>query len=86
MKLDFIQDPGHGWLKVEKALLIKLAIADKISPYSYMRGAYAYLEEDCDYSTFQAAMNNAGLVFTCRDRISRARPSRLRSYSQYQLN
>lgn len=86
MKLDFIQDPGHGWLKVKKDLLIKLDIANKISSYSYMRGAYAYLEEDCDYSTFQAAMNNAGLNFTCRDCVSRARPSKIRSYAQYKLN
>jgi hypothetical protein len=38
MKFDYIMDPGHGWLKVPKALLAQLGIADKISPYSYQRG------------------------------------------------
>ncbi|MCD6434937.1 MAG: hypothetical protein J7L15_00895 [Clostridiales bacterium] len=46
----FFTDPGHGWLRV---LLTELEpIKDKISPYSYMRGKYAYLEEDCDMAVF----------------------------------
>jgi len=46
----FFEDPGHGWLRVP--LKEVEPIADKISPYSYMRGKYAYLEEDCDAWTF----------------------------------
>ena len=41
-------DPGHGWFKVKRELLIKLGIERDISSYSYQRGEYVYLEEDCD--------------------------------------
>ena len=46
--LHFYEDPGHGWLKAPVKLLEKLRIVDQISPYSYLLGQHAYLEEDCD--------------------------------------
>lgn len=46
--LHFYEDPGHGWLKAPTKLLEELQIVDQISHYSYLMGAYAYLEEDCD--------------------------------------
>jgi hypothetical protein len=49
------EDPGHGWVEVKKTLLKELGIADKITGYSYMKGEYAYLEEDCDAMTFYNA-------------------------------
>lgn len=48
----FYEDPGHGWLAVKRAELIALGIAEKITAYSYQRGATVYLEEDCDADTF----------------------------------
>jgi hypothetical protein len=45
-------DPGHAWLEVSKSKLVKLGIANKISPYSYQKGAKVYLEEDCDVIIF----------------------------------
>jgi hypothetical protein len=83
MKLDFIQDPGHGWLKVPRKLLHELNIEHKISRYSYQRADFVYLEEDCDFSTFQAAMNQAGRAFTCRDRTAREKRSKIRSYESF---
>ncbi len=60
--LRFIEDPGHGWLEVDRADLIKLNIADKISHCSYQRGptGKAYLEEDCDAALFIDAAKAAG--------------------------
>ena len=54
MKLvyDVYSDAGHSWVKVELKELIELGIHLAITPYSYMRGDYAYLKEDCDFSTF----------------------------------
>lgn len=49
---DFYEDAGHGWMKVKKELLSEMRIADKITEFSYERGEYAYLEEDCDLTTF----------------------------------
>ena len=83
MKLDFISDPGHGWLKVPHRLLAELNIADRITTYSYSRGDYAYLEEDCDYSTFAAAMQAAGKTFAIRERNSAHNYSRVRNYATY---
>ena len=45
-------DPGHGWLAVRRKELVELDIADKITPYSYIKGETVYLEEDCDLATF----------------------------------
>lgn len=50
-------DPGHGWLEVSVSELRSLGIADKITHYSYLSrdGNTAYLEEDCDLTTFALA-------------------------------
>jgi hypothetical protein len=48
----YYQDPGHGWFAVKRAELIELGILDKVSGYSYIKGATVYLEEDCDASLF----------------------------------
>lgn len=55
-KLVFYSDPGHGWLKVSLRELVKLGIADKITSFSYVRGRYAYLEEDCDAGVYMEAL------------------------------
>jgi len=55
MTYRFIEDSGHGWLEVRHSELKALGIADKISPYSYSNGEWAYLEEDCDVGVFMAA-------------------------------
>lgn len=41
-------DPGHGWLKCSRKLLVKYELLEKISPYSYQRGDFVFLEEDRD--------------------------------------
>lgn len=79
---NFHEDSGHGWLAVPMITLYELGIVDKISHYSYMRGLTAYLEEDCDYSVFAAAMNAAGLQFATREKHTNRR-SPIRSYDTY---
>ena len=51
----FYSDAGHGWLKVSLKDLEELGIVDQITPYSYIKGNYAYLEEDADANTFAKA-------------------------------
>ena len=53
--LTFIEDPGHGWLRVPLADVAALGIQDEITPYSFIDNDYAFLEEDCDYGTFMNA-------------------------------
>lgn len=56
----FIDDPGHGWLEVPVSLLRKLDLIGKITAFSYLNGAYAYLEEDVDMPMFLSAMRQEG--------------------------
>ena len=60
MAYTFIEDPGHGWLQVPIAELFKLGIQNQITSYSYVNGIHAYLEEDCDFSTFYRAKEARG--------------------------
>ena len=45
-------DSGHGWLAVKRKELVELGILEKVSHYSYQRGATVYLEEDADCTLF----------------------------------
>lgn len=82
--MDYIQDAGHGWFKVKIKTLETLGIDQLITPYSYMRGAWAYLEEDCDATTFFNAWVKAGKPMPkIVDKVARERPSKIRSYDQY---
>ena len=76
-------DPGHGWGKVKRSVLHNLGIANNISSYSYQRGEYVYLEEDCDLSALCMALNqrNTRIKFVEK---STNRDSRIRSYERYQ--
>ncbi len=80
---NFYSDPGHGWLKVPKSLLITLGISHKVSGYSYQRGEYAYLEEDGDVSCFfKAYEKHTGNKPILRENYSN-KQSRIRRYWSY---
>jgi len=83
MQLDFYSDPGHGWLKVEKRMLEQFGIDDKISYYSYARGDYVYLEEDCDASLFIGALKDRGIEYEFKEHISLSKDSPIRNYAPY---
>ncbi len=83
MQFNLYSDPGHAWLKVPISLLNELSIADQISAYSYQKGNFAYLEEDCDLSAFMEAMEKANKPVTFKEHICRNRSSKIRSYNQY---
>lgn len=54
-KYKYHTDPGHGWIAVKRAELIRLNILNEITPWSYQKGKTVYLEEDCDANIFQKA-------------------------------
>jgi hypothetical protein len=83
MTLQYYTDPGHGWAKVNRQVLVDLGIAEDISAYSYMRGDFAYLEEDCDLARLMAAAAAAGITIKLREQCSRERSSKIRSYRPY---
>lgn len=56
----FHTDPGHGWMAVKRAELVKLGIAGQVSHFSYQNGGTIYLEEDCDAPLFLATKKAKG--------------------------
>lgn len=54
----FFIDPGHAWLEVPLRLLLSIGRSHMVSQFSYMRGEYVYLEEDCDADIFLSYFTN----------------------------
>lgn len=79
----FFTDPGHGWLRVPRRDLVTLGVAHRITPYSYQKDAYVYLEEDCDASRFLQAAEAAGWKVTVQERVQARHPSVIRTYDEY---
>ena len=55
MKIIVYSDSGHAWGKVkhtEVNILKQGSLGLRISSCSYQKGAYVYLEEDCDLPAF----------------------------------
>lgn len=78
----FIEDPGHGWLEVPVTLLKELGITEQISGYSYLNGAFAYLEEDVDMAVFLKAMAARGRTV---ERVELFQdPTPIRGYPSYE--
>lgn len=75
-------DPGHAWGKVKRSVLHNLGIANNISSYSYQRGEYVYLEEDCDLSALCMALNQRNTRIKFVEKHT-DRDSRIRSYERY---
>lgn len=50
----YFESPGHGWVEVPYSELQELGINEKITRYSYWKPdtQMAYLEEDCDMTTW----------------------------------
>ena len=83
-KYQCYNDPAHGWLKVALRELRKLGIENQVSNYSYVRGEFAYLEEDCDASLFLRAKKFIGEDVEIVDNYSN-KMSKIRSYMPYSV-
>ena len=67
LELEFHTDPGHGWLRVPYHFLEKFNILNKITSCSFIKGNWAYLEEDCDMPTFMLAASDHGYSLKITD-------------------
>ena len=83
-RLTYYTDPGHGWLRVDRDDLDALDIAHKITPYSYERGPWVYLEEDQDATTYLEAARAAGWRVTTRTNNEARNDSPIRRLDRYQ--
>jgi len=84
MKLKYYHDAGHGWIAVKKSVLEKLGIADKITSYSYMKGATAYVEEDSDASLLIKTLKSEGVEPVIAEKYV-GNYSPIRSYDRYEF-
>lgn len=76
-------DPGHAWVKVEKAFLERIVGPQwrkHFTCYSYERGDSVYLEEDQDATTLILACRCAGIDPVWRHSHAN-RYSRIRNYA-----
>lgn len=62
----FFETPRHGYLRVPMADIQRLGIRNMITRYSYYHENLAFLEEDCDLSTYVEAMEAAGYKIKLR--------------------
>lgn len=84
MKIHVYSDPGHGWGKVKISILKDLGILEKITSYSYMRGEFAYLEEDCDLTTLVLTLRAKGIEPKFIDHHAN-KSSRIRNYQHFSI-
>ena len=78
-------DSGHAWAKVKIKLLGEFGIENKISMFSYMRGDYAYLEEDSDLNLFVNTLRNYNIYYKFKETHTNKK-SKIRSYTHYKYN
>jgi len=80
----YIQDPGHGWLRVPNAEFAQYPeIHSLVSTCSYQSDKYVFLEEDVDMQLFIDARNKAGVVTKTKPYTNKSRESKIRKYPQY---
>jgi hypothetical protein len=83
----FRADPGHGWLKVRRSIARRV-LGDqfpKITPFSFQRGEFLYLEEDQDAGLFLRAAEAKGFVADIREMTHSNQESRIRNYDSFVL-
>lgn len=82
-KYDVLEDPSHGWLKVDSREIERLGLEDKITSCSYVHRGYFFLEEDVDLPTFcEAKLKQDGIKVEFRTHTS-DRLSVIRNYSPH---
>jgi len=83
MIIHIYEDRGHAWAKVKRTLLQRLKLEAHVSPYSYQKGDYVYLEEDVDLGLLVNALNRQGIGYIFKEHYTDGR-SRVRSFDQFQ--
>lgn len=84
LTIKFYSDPGHGWAAVKRKVLYDLGIQDKISFFSYQKGATVYLEEDCDLACLTTALSLKGVFIEYKNsHMNRSHP--IRGYDRYKV-
>jgi len=68
MIIEYHNDPGHGWYKINRAELKELGISEQdISGFSYWDKGCIYLEEDNDASVLFKRLHQMGIAYRIKD-------------------
>jgi hypothetical protein len=78
-------DPGHSWLRVKRSELAELGLLKSVTPFSYEKGEWVYLEEDCDAGLFIDAMKAKGTDLVIMPSHCERCESRIRTYAGFRL-
>lgn len=69
LTLEYIQDPGHGWIAAPLERVQSLGLTP--TSYSYQDGETIYLEEDCDAPAYLRALTRAGIPYRINETHTR---------------
>jgi hypothetical protein len=88
MKLTYISDPGHGWIRVPVSLIFDLGIENQISNYSFVspsKKRWAYLEEDKDAQILISELQKQGIRYYVKFPLSSStnKYSPIRNYPRW---
>lgn len=79
MKLTKYNDPSHGWLKISQKQYRTIMGDQMPSRFSYAKGEFFYLEEDCDLQFFLKEATKQGCEISFAEKTSSKR-SKIRNY------
>jgi hypothetical protein len=81
-KVTWYSDCGHAWLRVKTIEASRIGILNKVSSFSFCKGKYIYLEEDCDARLYLEYNN---LEARQIERKSCNGNSKIRSYDKFSV-
>jgi hypothetical protein len=80
----YYSDTEQGWLKIPIQDARTVGVEpEAISPKSYRRGSFLYLDEDKDAMVFLEGIREKGAKLNIKKHFSK-KSSKIRSYEQYQ--
>jgi hypothetical protein len=79
----FHEDPGHGWLEVDRHELSRFVPLSEISSFSYQKGGKVYLEEDCDAPLFLRALKESGVEYELEEKVYPTNDAPIRMFQRF---
>lgn len=80
-------DPGHAWLKVSlKDLKLVGVNLELITPFSFRRGDFVYLEEDCDVAVFFEKYKERFGYYPKNETKHTNKSSKIRQYNSFNFS
>jgi len=82
LTISYYRDHQSGWFKVPVSLIRDLRIENKISPKSFIRKGYAYVDDKIDARLLFDVANQESIMLNVRMHFSN-KSSKIRSYEPF---